>query len=333
MPASTSVLTRRFACALFITALVTGFGWVRPAVAAAASGTASGPTSPQSRSPDDPHWTWPLQPVPVIVAGFDPPAQRWSAGHRGIDLAGSVGQAVRAVDDGVVTFAGPIAGRGVVVVSHGLVRSTYEPVSAAVSIGDVVRAGSTIGVLQAVRSHCLPQACLHLGARQGDHYFDPQTLLGHASIRLKPLRGLTPLSARPSTGGGPWVAAVGAGAPVTSGFGLRIHPLTGQRSFHDGVDYGVGCGTPIMAATAGTVTLAGADPVYGHQIVVEHADGLETRYGHMYADGLLAKVGDRVQAGQVIGAVGSDGASTGCHLHFIVARHGQPVDPSLVDPL
>jgi murein DD-endopeptidase MepM/ murein hydrolase activator NlpD len=132
-------------------------------------------------------------------------------------------------------------------------------------------------------------------------------------------------------GRGPWVAAVGADAPVTSGYGLRTHPLTGQPSFHDGLDYGVGCGTPIVAAAAGTVAFAAADPVYGHQIVVEHAGDLETRYGHMYADGLRVEVGDRVQAGQVIGVVGSDGASTGCHLHFTVAQHGQPIDPSLVD--
>jgi murein DD-endopeptidase MepM/ murein hydrolase activator NlpD len=140
--------------------------------------------------PDERPWTWPLEPAPPVVDTFEPPQEEWGSGHRGIDLAGIIGQAVHAVDGGVVTFAGVLAGRGVVVVSHGALRSTYEPVTAAVSPGDVVLGGQVIGLLQGVQSHCLPAACLHLGARMGGDYVDPEPLLGFQQIRLKPIGGL-----------------------------------------------------------------------------------------------------------------------------------------------
>ena len=81
---------------------------------------------------------WPLDPRPEVVSRFDPPETRWGAGHRGVDLAGHVGQPVRAAAPGRVTFAGRLAGRGVVVVDHGGTRTTYEPVAASVAVGDTV---------------------------------------------------------------------------------------------------------------------------------------------------------------------------------------------------
>ena len=213
---------------------------------------------------------------------------------------GGSGSAVHAVADGVVTFAGVLAGRGVVVVSHGGLRSTYEPVSAAVARGDAVSAGQ-VHRGAAGSPVTLPAGRLPAPRRQaGPRYIDPEPLLGSQEIRLKPLAGLPPtvVSPEPIDLRRPLAAQRSAAAlPVTSGFGPRIHPLTGQSSIHDGVDYGVGCGTPIAAAADGTVLRAGADPVYGHQIIVEHGDGLETRYGHMYADGVLVAVGDSVRAG------------------------------------
>ena len=154
--------------------------------------TATGPAHAFEHDPDNRPWSWPLDPVPSVERGFDPPAVQWGSGHRGIDLNGAPGQAVRAVGDGVVTYAAVLAGRGVVVVSHGRIRSTYEPVTAVVRRGDQVAGGQVIGLLQAVRSHCLPAACLHLGARIGEDYVDPESLLGFAEIRLKPLAGLGP---------------------------------------------------------------------------------------------------------------------------------------------
>lgn len=129
---------------------------------------------------------WPLRPRPGIVSGFDPPATRWGAGHRGVDLLGRLGQPVRASLGGTVTFAAPIAGRGVVVVDHGGVRTTYEPVSASVRAGDRVVRGGTIGTLRLSGSHCFPRTCLHWGLLRGTDYLDPLALVGAGPIRLLP---------------------------------------------------------------------------------------------------------------------------------------------------
>lgn len=131
-------------------------------------------------------WSQPLAERPHVLTPFDPPAQRWLSGHRGIDLAGPSGATVRAVADGIVVWAAPIAGVGVVSVEHadGL-RSTYEPVDAVVAAGDVVLRGDVLGTL-APDGHCLPRACLHLGARRGSSYLDPALLLGLRPPRLLP---------------------------------------------------------------------------------------------------------------------------------------------------
>lgn len=130
---------------------------------------------------------WPLEPAPTVVAGFDPPTAPWAPGHRGVDLLGLPGQSVRAALAGTVSFAGSIAGRGVVVVDHGSTRTTYEPVDATVSVGVTVDAGGAIGTLQRGLSHCFPRTCLHWGLLLGELYLDPLTLLGAAPVRLLPL--------------------------------------------------------------------------------------------------------------------------------------------------
>lgn len=135
----------------------------------------------------DEQWVWPLIPAPAVVAAFDPPDSDFGPGHRGVDLAGAGGQQVQAIGAGVVTFAARLAGRGVVVVDHGSLRSTYEPVSADVDVGETVAAGEPIGTLTTTSSHCWPQTCLHLGVRRGAAYVDPLTLLGPRPVRLKPL--------------------------------------------------------------------------------------------------------------------------------------------------
>jgi murein DD-endopeptidase MepM/ murein hydrolase activator NlpD len=150
-------------------------------------------------------WVWPLSPPPAVVHAFDPPDSPYAAGHRGVDLAGSVGQPVYAIGDGVVTYAGVLAGRGVVVVTHGALRSTYEPVASGVQVGDSVGAGEQIGTLTTVGSHCAPQACLHLGVLHGADYVDPLSLLGPPVIRLKPMSG-------DPRGPSPWTSAVGDAA-------------------------------------------------------------------------------------------------------------------------
>ena len=117
-----------------------------------------------------------------------------------MDLAGHAGQGVRTSLAGTVTFAATLAGRGVVVVDHGGVRTTYEPVSASVHVGQQVGRGARIGTLQRASSHCFPQACLHWGLLQGETYLDPLTLVGAGPIRLLPLAG--------SSGLGPAVGTV-----------------------------------------------------------------------------------------------------------------------------
>jgi murein DD-endopeptidase MepM/ murein hydrolase activator NlpD len=147
----------------------------------------------------DPVGVWPLQPRPAVVRGFDPPSDPWGAGHRGVDLAGEVGETVRASLGGTVTFAGALAGRGVVVVDHGSTRTTYEPVTASVAVGDVMSAGAPLGVLAVIGSHCFPAACLHWGwiRNADDVYLDPLRLIGLGSpVRLLPLWRPTPV-ARP----------------------------------------------------------------------------------------------------------------------------------------
>jgi murein DD-endopeptidase MepM/ murein hydrolase activator NlpD len=129
---------------------------------------------------------WPLAPRPDVVSGFNPPASPYAAGHRGVDLAGSPGQDVRAAVGGRVTYAGSLAGRGVVVVSHGATRTTYEPVEPSVRVGELVDTGAVLGQLQLSGSHCAPTACLHWGLLEGEAYRDPLRLVGAGPVRLLP---------------------------------------------------------------------------------------------------------------------------------------------------
>jgi murein DD-endopeptidase MepM/ murein hydrolase activator NlpD len=134
---------------------------------------------------------WPLDGTPSVVRRFDPPPEPWLAGHRGVDLAASPGDPVRAAGAGVVAFAGMVAGRGVVSVDHpnGL-RTTYEPVDASVAAGAAVARGTPLGVVVPGHAGCPAAACLHWGLRRGDTYLDPLMLLGFVRVRLLPLDGL-----------------------------------------------------------------------------------------------------------------------------------------------
>lgn len=134
-------------------------------------------------------WRWPLQPQPPLERGFDPPDQPWLAGHRGVDLAASAGQPVLAPEAGLVSFSGILAGRGVVVITHpGGLRSSFEPVSAALPAGATVQAGQIIASVASRAGHCAPQTCLHWGVRRGETYLDPLALVSRAPLVLLPLR-------------------------------------------------------------------------------------------------------------------------------------------------
>ncbi|MFC6012809.1 M23 family metallopeptidase [Nocardia lasii] len=136
---------------------------------------------------------WPLRPRPTVERPFDKPERNWLPGHRGVDLAGAVGQSVLAAGAGIVVFAGEVAGKPVVSIDHpGGLRTTYEPVRAQVSVGSRVGRGTAIGTLVGGHEGCPVAACLHWGARRetGTHnsreYVDPLGLLHEVPVRLKP---------------------------------------------------------------------------------------------------------------------------------------------------
>lgn len=119
----------------------------------------------------------------------------------------------------------------------------------------------------------------------------------------------------------------------TSGFGIRVHPITGVRKLHTGVDFAAPSGTPILAAADGRVAIAGPASGYGNLILIEHTvsgQRVASGYAHMYADGIRVNVGDTVTAGQHIADVGMAGYATGPHLHFEIRPGGANADP--VDP-
>jgi len=114
---------------------------------------------------------------------------------------------------------------------------------------------------------------------------------------------------------------------VTSPFGPRVHPITGQLARHDGLDIAAPEGAPVKAAAAGLVSFAGERGGYGNLVVLTHADGKRTYYGHLSSMSVTA--GQKVNEGQTIGAVGNTGRSTGPHLHFEVRdKNNRPADPA-----
>jgi murein DD-endopeptidase MepM/ murein hydrolase activator NlpD len=113
--------------------------------------------------------------------------------------------------------------------------------------------------------------------------------------------------------------------PITSPFGYRNDPVLGGNRLHAGVDIAASTGTPIKAAGDGVVVMAGSNGGYGNFTLIDHGGGLATGYGHQSRIGV--SIGQHVSTGEVIGYVGSTGASTGPHLHWEVRVNGAPVDP------
>jgi murein DD-endopeptidase MepM/ murein hydrolase activator NlpD len=132
-------------------------------------------------------WSWPLAGPPPVSRPFRPPVGPYGPGHRGVDLAGAAGAPVLAAGDGVVAFAGMVAGRPVVSINHpGGLRTTYEPVDPTVAAGQAVPRGSPIGTLLAGHAGCAGTACLHWGLRRDRTYLDPLALLRPPPVRLLP---------------------------------------------------------------------------------------------------------------------------------------------------
>ncbi len=134
-----------------------------------------------------------------------------------------------------------------------------------------------------------------------------------------------------------WLETLPTGVPiggdfrVTSGWGMRIDPFTGQLARHEGLDFTAASGTAILAAADGVVTRSGWEGTYGNIVEVTHAEGFMTRYAHISQRRVTE--GQKVRRGQHIADVGSTGRSTGPHLHYEVFRHGHVLNPVQVLPL
>ena len=152
-------------------------------------GSAPAPAPPRGAVPAVVRYRAPLAGRVVVLRPFDPPATRYGAGHLGVDLAAVSGSPVLAAAAGVVTFAGRVAGRGVVVLRHpDGIRTEYEPVVPAVHPGSALGAGAMLGSLSGRHRGCAA-ACLHWGARRGERYLDPLSLLQPLGrVRLVPVR-------------------------------------------------------------------------------------------------------------------------------------------------
>jgi murein DD-endopeptidase MepM/ murein hydrolase activator NlpD len=120
------------------------------------------------------------------------------------------------------------------------------------------------------------------------------------------------------------------GARLSSGFGMRKHPVLGYSKMHKGVDFAAPRGTPIYAAGDGTIVRIGPFSSYGKYVKIRHRNGLETAYAHLNGFKAGLKSGSRVKQGQVIGYVGSTGRSTGPHLHYEVIMSGRQVNPNSI---
>lgn len=117
---------------------------------------------------------------------------------------------------------------------------------------------------------------------------------------------------------------------ISSGYGMRIHPILKTAKFHTGIDYAAPLGTPVKAAMEGNIVFKGWKGGYGNTVMIRHENGFETLYGHLSGFSDIS-VGQPVTKGDFIGRVGSTGRSTGAHLHFEVRLNGKAVNPAKVN--
>lgn len=280
-----------------------------------------------------------VAPLPgEVLRGFQIGEYNWLPGHRGVDLRGDAGEAVKAAAMGTISWIGVIDNIPMVTVTHpdGL-RTTYQPVEATVMTGQVVTAGQEIGLLGT--GHCPDRACLHWGLRDGDSYLDPLMWLagyGTGEVRLLP-RSAVPRQEPPpdmtaSTELLPLTGTLPVSGPLTSGFGSRINPISGAAEFHDGIDIGAACGTAVQVLWPGTVSFAGVAGGYGNRVEIDHGmiGGVHVQTSYSHLEGYGVSVGQQIATGTVIGRVGTTGFSTGCHLHYSGVRDGTMVDPRTI---
>ncbi|SEE48696.1 murein hydrolase activator EnvC [Streptomyces sp. Ag109_O5-10] len=169
-----------------VTALPLALG----AASAGARGGAEGPPPPAGPPVPAVGRAWPVGVRPPVLRGWEPPATVYGPGHRGVDLGAAPGAPVRAVAAGRVSYAGRVAGRGVVSVAlTGTdLRTTYEPVTATVEKGQEVAAGEVVGTVEPGGAHCGARPCVHWGLLRGDAYLDPVQLLPPWLVNAGPSR-------------------------------------------------------------------------------------------------------------------------------------------------
>ena len=149
---------------------------------------------------------------------------------------------------------------------------------------------------------------------------------GLASALVSQLGEADPADCRRPLAPGEWALPVDPDFRLTSGFGPRYHPILHTVRVHTGLDMALPAGRPVYAASSGKVVFTGWGGAYGNLVKIQHADGVQTWYGHLSEVG--ARVGDLVAPGAVIGRVGTTGLSTGPHLHFEVRLNGVLRDPA-----
>ncbi len=149
-------------------------------------------------------------------------------------------------------------------------------------------------------------------AYQVDSYQEIEKLINNQETKLSSIPAIQPVSNKDLT-------------RIASGYGFRIHPIYGIPKMHNGLDFSATQGTPVYATGDGIVKVAEFGSGFGNNIVINHGYGYETLYGHLVR--MKVRQGKRVKRGEVIGWVGSTGASTGPHCHYEVHINGRPVDP------
>lgn len=115
---------------------------------------------------------------------------------------------------------------------------------------------------------------------------------------------------------------------ITSRFGYRTHPVTGVRKFHNGIDLAARIGTPVLSPAPGIVSSVTFNNTGGNQLVVKHDNGYQTGYAHLSK--VLVSVGAKISQGEQIALTGNTGASTGPHLHFVLKKDGDYLDPESI---
>lgn len=252
---------------LWLVRLLTG-----AAVCAAVLGTGSAAFAQDA-------WRLPLDGPAVVTRPFEPPADPYGPGHRGVDLAAAPGAVVHAAGAGTIGYAGLLAGRGVVTVLHeGGLRTTYEPVTVDVRAGQPVAIGAALGTLAPGHAGCPVAACLHWGLLRGDVYLDPMSLLSPGPVRLLPPASSPAVTAaalpdpvfNPSASSTPAAGTPAFGTPAfgTSAFGTSATGASpsadsARASESDTPDALVPAGGAALVATtalglgAGALTLGG----------------------------------------------------------------------------